>query len=104
MRNRALNSKNEVEGGTGTLTCKGEGNTDCEVKFAWYIPAGPYEVLDTDYENYSIVYTCSSYFFGLLKQENVWILAREPNISLEVEPLFETIYAKVPKYPVTDLK
>ena len=38
-----------------------------------------YNILDTDYDSYAIVYSCSSKFFGLLKSEFLWILTRERN-------------------------
>ena len=35
-----------------------------KVKF-WFFPEGNYVVLDTDYDNYSIVYGCDNWLFGL---------------------------------------
>ncbi len=37
---------------------------------------GDYRVVDTDYKNYSLVYSCTDIFFG--KFYFVWIIAREP--------------------------
>ena len=36
-----------------------------------------YFVLDTDYDNYSIVYSCGN-FAGLFTFDMLWILARKP--------------------------
>jgi len=43
-----------------------------------------YNILDTDYDSYAIVYSCSPKFFGLLKSEFLWILTRERNPSASV--------------------
>ncbi|XP_023334392.1 apolipoprotein D [Eurytemora carolleeae] len=42
---------------------------------------GDYWILDTDYENYSIVYSCVDYIFGLIHFEFAWILARDTNMD-----------------------
>jgi len=42
---------------------------------------GAYWILDTDYENYSIVYSCVDYIFGLVHFEFAWILGREKNMD-----------------------
>ena len=36
-----------------------------------------YNVLTTDYENHSIIYTCNEIYGGTAKQEWVWLLSRE---------------------------
>ena len=33
------------------------------VKF-WFYPEGNYNVLDTDYDNYTIIYGCDNFFWG----------------------------------------
>ncbi|XP_064619196.1 apolipoprotein D-like [Lineus longissimus] len=51
-------------------------------------PPGPYWVLDTDYENYSIVYNCKNKPGNTTRLEIVWILARKsqgPGAQLVVE-------------------
>ncbi|XP_006884345.1 PREDICTED: apolipoprotein D [Elephantulus edwardii] len=52
------------------------------VKFSWLMPISPYWVLDTDYENYSVVYSCVS-FIQLFHFEYAWILARTPSLPPE---------------------
>lgn len=39
---------------------------------------GDYRVVDTDYKSYSLVYSCTDFFFG--KFYFVWILSREPTL------------------------
>ncbi|XP_017770322.1 PREDICTED: uncharacterized protein LOC108558043 [Nicrophorus vespilloides] len=41
----------------------------------------PYWVLDTDYENYSVVWSCTN--FGIFSVKNAWILTRSRKPSLE---------------------
>ena len=43
-----------------------------------------YNILNTDYDSYAVVYSCSQKFFGLLKSELLWILTRERNPSASV--------------------
>ncbi|CAK6968605.1 apolipoprotein D-like [Scomber scombrus] len=45
------------------------------VSFFKGVPDGPYWVLSTDYQSYSLVYSCSD-FFGLFHVDFAWILAR----------------------------
>lgn len=41
----------------------------------------PYWVLETDYDNYSVVWSCTNY--GFVSAKFVWILTRDPSPSLE---------------------
>jgi len=49
----------------------------------------PYWILDTDYENYSVVYSCSS-IKGLFKVESGWIMSRKPTLDSAVEEKVES--------------
>ena len=49
-------------------------------------PEGDYWVLDTDYENWSAVYSCGD-IFGLIKFEYAFALTRTPDPSAEVVSL-----------------
>lgn len=44
-------------------------------------PVGAYWILDTDYTNYSIVYSCEDFLFGAIKLEFAWILSREKHLD-----------------------
>ena len=49
-----------------------------QVKFSVFQPVwGAYDVLETDYRSYSVVYSCSL-LFGLFKTEYAWLLTRKP--------------------------
>mmetsp|Transcript_35107 Transcript_35107/g.46210 ORF Transcript_35107/g.46210 Transcript_35107/m.46210 type:complete len:86 (-) Transcript_35107:170-427(-) len=55
-------------------------------------------VLDTDYETYSIVYSCSDYM-DTVSFDMLWILAREREISDDLMlSLVDKINQKVPEY------
>ncbi|KAK9505729.1 hypothetical protein O3M35_009718 [Rhynocoris fuscipes] len=48
-----------------------------------YLPMdAPYWILDTDYDNYSVVWSCSN--FGIFSTRNAWILTRSRFPSLEI--------------------
>jgi len=50
----------------------------CRLKFdSFFIPEGAYNVIDTDYENYAIVYTCAT-IARVFKQEQMWVMTRTP--------------------------
>ena len=57
-----------------------------------------YTVLDTDYETYSIVYSCGT-FYNLLTFDMLWVLAREPYLDAEtMDRIEEVIATKLPSY------
>ncbi|CAL9689285.1 unnamed protein product [Knipowitschia caucasica] len=49
------------------------------VSFFENAPPAPYWVLDTDYDSYALVYSCTD--LGLLHADFVWIMSREPTMS-----------------------
>ncbi|XP_066203505.1 apolipoprotein D [Saccopteryx leptura] len=53
-----------------------------EVKFFWFMPSAPYWVLATDYENYALVYSCTTIVW-LFHVDHVWILGRNPYLPPE---------------------
>ena len=51
-----------------------------ELTFSTVFAKGTYDVLETDYKTYSVVYTCGT-VAGFITTERVWILSREPSLS-----------------------
>ncbi|XP_030259342.1 apolipoprotein D-like [Sparus aurata] len=51
------------------------------VSFFEYAPPAPYWVLSTDYNNYSLVYSCTD--LGVLHVEFAWIMSRQPTMPEE---------------------
>ena len=62
----------------------------------YYIDKGDYAILDTDFTNWAIVKNCQNYFFGLFRQEVVWILTRAPDT--DTSAAVAAITAKYPSY------
>ena len=58
-----------------------------------------YWVVGLDYSDYSIVYNCRSYMWGLIYWDYLWILAREPTMTTEkYNQMYELIADKIPSY------
>ena len=59
-----------------------------------------YTVMDTDYENFSIVYSCKPIWWGFASQEYLWILTRDPEPTDEyIDSLVKQIIEqKLPDY------
>lgn len=102
VRNTLVNPRTgNIDGVDGTATCKTNGR--CKVGF-FLFRNGDYRVLSTDYSNYSVVYGCSSYFFGLFKNENVWILSRAQSISAsDLSTAEGIITSQLPTYALSNL-
>ena len=70
----------------GSATCGSDGK--CMVSFNWWgnrpdtSKKANYNILSTDYDNYTIVYSCFDSSSGS-KYENAWIMTREPSIKQE---------------------
>ena len=85
---------------TGTAHCTG---AQCSVKFFTYAPAGDYRVVATDYEDFSIVYSCND-ILGIAKLEYLWILSRQHDIELNTnlgttwDEIKEIIEREIPNF------
>ncbi|CAL4085266.1 unnamed protein product [Meganyctiphanes norvegica] len=55
-------------------------------------PAAPYEVLETDYINYSCVYSCLSY--GIFKAEFMWVFSRTAELSSKYLEKCDLVFKK----------
>ncbi|XP_038151899.1 apolipoprotein Da, duplicate 2 [Cyprinodon tularosa] len=64
-----------------------------EVSFFEGTPPGPYWVLSTDYDSYTLVYGCTDY--GLFHMELSWILSREPTLPKETTEQLLSILSSI---------
>ena len=55
---------------------------ECYVKFFFqpWLPSPNYQIIDTDYENYSIVYSCQN-LGGFFNTSYLWIMSRVPHMD-----------------------
>ncbi|XP_012495638.1 PREDICTED: apolipoprotein D [Propithecus coquereli] len=76
-----------------------------EVKFFWLMPSSPYWVLATDYENYALVYSCTTIVW-LFHVDFAWILGRNPYLPAETVTSLKDILTsnniEVEKMTITD--
>ena len=59
-----------------------EKNGALTVSFGEYVPWMPYNVIDTDYISYALVYSCEEVFWGLMTAEYLWVLQRDAQSEL----------------------
>ncbi|KAM6063096.1 Apolipoprotein D [Chlamydotis macqueenii] len=52
------------------------------VRYNWFMPSAPYWVISTDYENYSLVYSCTNILW-LFHIDYAWIKSRAPEMHPE---------------------
>ncbi|XP_030351157.1 apolipoprotein D isoform X1 [Strigops habroptila] len=71
---------NEVEGEIMHMDVKEPAKLG--VRFNWFMPSAPYWVISTDYENYSLVYSCTNILW-LFHIDYAWILSRAPDMHPE---------------------
>ena len=71
----------------GEATCSKFQDGSCKVRFSAFQPWGDYRVLSTDYQNYSIVYSCSPLLAGAFCFELMWVLSRQPLVPGSPEAL-----------------
>ena len=88
----------------GTGYAKNDRHPVLYVKFFWFA-GGDYQVVDTDYTNYSIVRSCTNYVYGVIRDEIFWILFRstspDPTIVAQAK---QTIKDRAPHYDINNLK
>jgi lipocalin len=85
-----------------TATCVGP---RCSVAFFWWAPTGDYRVVETDYENYALVYSCKNGFLAPTKTDFATILTRAQNPKQEyIDKALATLKARVPEYTTDNFK
>ncbi|XP_055957002.1 apolipoprotein D-like [Patella vulgata] len=77
----------------GHIKVYNHGFTNGEAVWAEDSPYAPYWVLDTDYDNYSAVFSCES-LGGLAHVEFAWILSRNNTISDSLKQKIFKIFEK----------
>ncbi|KAK7944716.1 hypothetical protein WMY93_000444 [Mugilogobius chulae] len=78
--NRELLADGTINTITGTATAEDPSEpAKLSVSFFENSPPAPYWVLDTDYESYTLVYSCTD--LGILHADFAWIMSREPTMS-----------------------
>ncbi|XP_078581230.1 apolipoprotein D-like [Branchiostoma floridae x Branchiostoma japonicum] len=70
-----------------------------QVRFSSFQPWGSYWVVDTDYDNYSIVYSCN--YFLVNRVEFLWILARDRALPAGT---MSSILQKIESYGIDSTK
>uniref|UniRef100_A0A8C5H495 Apolipoprotein D n=2 Tax=Gouania willdenowi TaxID=441366 RepID=A0A8C5H495_GOUWI len=81
--NRELLNDGTIGSAVGKATVKDPAEpAKLEVVFNETSPPGPYWVLSTDYDNYTLVYGCTD--LGLTRKEYAWIMSREPTLHNEI--------------------
>ena len=55
------------------------------IKYHPLLPETNYQVIDTDYVQYAVVYGCNTWLFGYIHTEVAWLLSREDTISEYIE-------------------
>lgn len=63
----------------GQAYCEAQNSGQCYVRFSDNQPWGDYEVVRTDYETFTIIYSCTSFFVANYKI--AWVLARDPTFD-----------------------
>ena len=65
----------------GIAQCNYEKSGQCRVKIGRAPFWGDYKILDTDYKNWAVVYSCTDVIPGVWKTEYAWILTRKPLVE-----------------------
>ncbi|KAM8727004.1 apolipoprotein D-like [Acanthopagrus schlegelii] len=80
--NRELLADGTINSISGSAVAKDPSQpAKLSVSFFEFAPSAPYWVLSTDYDNYSLVYSCTD--LGVLHVEFAWIMSRQPTMPEE---------------------
>ncbi|XP_046658669.1 apolipoprotein D-like isoform X2 [Homalodisca vitripennis] len=90
MAIRNIDNKHQGINGTAVLADPSKDEGRLVVTFHpywWFTVKGNYWVLGTDYQSYSVVYSCSNFFF-FFHYDSIWYLSREQNFPPRTEALY----------------
>lgn len=66
---------------------------------------GKYDIIETDYQNYALIYSCSKRF-GIIKNEFAWILSRsrtlDPAIIARLKQTLSQYTDDIDKFLIAD--
>ena len=90
-------------GGRATAVVADTGDASLIVDFTGKVPSPSdtpnYTVLDTDYETYTVVHSCSDILGGLASWDAFWILARENTLDdTQMLDIIDIVEEKLPSY------
>ncbi|KAG8286599.1 apolipoprotein D-like [Homalodisca vitripennis] len=96
IQNRLTGIKRILNGEIRSIP-KGGADSKLSVKYSTlpYPVETSYTVLDTDYDTYSVVWSCSG--LGLFNTQNAWVMTRERNPSVST---LQMAYAVLDKYKI----
>lgn len=81
VTNFQLLADGQIDVAHGEAYCEGT-DAQCYVRFAPNSPYADYEVIDTDYENYTVIYSCTE-IAGISHVEFGWVLTRSPEFKAD---------------------
>ena len=72
---------------------KTTGTTDGHLKLVFFdgLLTTDYNVMDTDYETYTIIYSCNENKLTKKKNEYVWLLTRTPEFDTKIDTHFKEL-------------
>merc|ERR1712012_604596 len=102
--NKGIKKDGSVDDITGEAKIVGPEDAKLGVRFFSLQPFGPYWVVDTDYDDYTFIWSCSS--VGVAHAEFAWIMARavnpDPAVIAKIMDLGVSMGIAVDKIKVTD--
>jgi len=95
IQNRLTGIKRVLNGEIRTIVKGTESKLNVKYSTLPYPVESSYTVLDTDYDDYSVVWSCSG--LGLFNTQNAWVMTRERNPSVTT---LQKAYAVLDKYKI----